>query len=83
MIGNCANIYGAYMYPGSAAPRFIPGGSANTAICLVVAGLALVLRFLHIKENKKLERAEREDHSNVPDGDGYVDRRATGFRYVY
>lgn len=71
------------MYPGSAAPRFIPGGSANTAICLIVAGLALVLRFLHIRENKKLERAESEGHSDVPSEDGHVDRRAVGFRHVY
>ncbi|KAH7309691.1 major facilitator superfamily domain-containing protein [Stachybotrys elegans] len=85
MIGNTATIYGSYMYPASSGPQYIPGGSANAIICLVVAILALVLRFIHIKENKKLEQAEMEDSkyggkehtSEVPD------KRAFGFRYIY
>ncbi|KUI61564.1 hypothetical protein VP1G_08724 [Cytospora mali] len=60
MIGNTASIYGSYMYPKSASPRYIPGGTANTVICLLVALMALVLRFVHIKENRKLEILERE-----------------------
>lgn len=83
MIGNCANIYGSYLYPGTDAPRYIPGGSANTAICVVVALLALLLRYVHIRENRKLERNEGEEHAHEPDEDGYVDRRAFGFRYIY
>lgn len=83
MIGNCANIYGSYLYPSTDAPRYIPGGSANTAICVVVAVLALLLRYVHIRENRKLERAEGEEQAHQPDEDGYVDRRAFGFRYVY
>lgn len=85
MIGNTATIYGSYMYPATAAPRYIPGGSANTVICLMVALLALVLRFVHVKENKELERLEdRElaDGGQAGNG-GSGDRRATGFRYVY
>ena len=69
------------MYPKSAAPRYLPGGSANAAICVLVALVALVLRFVHIHENKKLERAELElqdddDAQQGPDG------RSVGFRYV-
>lgn len=81
MMGNTASIYGSYMYPSSASPRYIPGGTANTIICLVVALLALVLRFVHIRENKKLEEAERELAETGVQTD--ADRRATGFRYVY
>jgi hypothetical protein len=68
------------MYPSSEAPRYIPGGSANAAICLVVALVALLLRFVHIHENKQLERAEmvlQEDS-----GFGGPDGRSIGFRYV-
>ena len=96
MIGNTASIYGSYMYPASAAPQYIPGGSANTVICLVVGLLALLLRFVHIRENKKLEAAEREIEGRseqpgkeadagkgVDDDAGMAGRRAVGFRYVY
>jgi len=87
MIGNTATIYGSYMYPNSAKPRFLAGGVANTIICLLVALLAFVLRFVHIHENRKLERAERETTAEpgagVDDEAEPVGRRAIGFRYVY
>ena len=86
MIGNTASIYGSYMYPSSASPRYIPGGSANTVICVLVAVLALVLRYVHIRENRKLEALERDladgEGGQAADGMG-GDRRAVGFRYVY
>lgn len=66
------------MYPSSAAPRYVPGGSANAVICLVVGLVALVLRFVHIHENKKLERAELEQH----DGVEIPEQGTFGFRYV-
>lgn len=53
-----------------------------------VALLALLLRFVHIRENKKLEAAEREGIAD-PAGVGLAtvgassDRRAKTFRYVY
>ncbi|EME45769.1 hypothetical protein DOTSEDRAFT_129161 [Dothistroma septosporum NZE10] len=82
MIGNTASAYGSYMYPSSAAPQYVPGGSANAVICLGVAALALGLRWAHQRENGKLERAEDE-----ADGNGEVvvgqEMRAVGFRYVY
>lgn len=86
MFGNTATIYGSYMYPASTGPRYIPGGSTNAAVCLVVAGLALLLRFLHKRENKKLERAEQaalgEDVAEGP-MPAARDRPAPGFRYIY
>jgi hypothetical protein len=87
-IGNCvansASIYGSYMYPSSDGPRYIPGSGANAAICLSIICLALVLRYVHKWENKKLERAEQEamaggGEQGVVEGDA----RGTGFRYVY
>lgn len=84
MIGNTASIYGSYMYPATDAPQYIPGGSANSVICLLVGLLALFLRYLHKWENKKLEKVEREEAENpeaaVAAGG---DRRVAGFRYIY
>ncbi|KAK2011024.1 major facilitator superfamily transporter [Colletotrichum eremochloae] len=88
MIGNTATIYGSYMYPSSTGPQYIPGGSANAAICVLVGVLALVLRYLHKWENKKLERAE-QDAAVLAEGgeklpvDLKQEKRAAGFRYVY
>lgn len=72
------------MYDASTAPQYIPGGSVNAVICLVVSTLAIVLRFVHKRENSKLERAEAavaEDGVGAESTGGT--RVAPGFRYVY
>ncbi|KAI7910707.1 phthalate transporter [Pyricularia oryzae] len=79
MIGNTASAYGSYMYPASAAPQYVPGGSANAVISLTVAILALVLRWLHQRENDKLERAEVEAGS----GNLAETQTKSGFRFIY
>ncbi|GIZ42057.1 hypothetical protein CKM354_000533700 [Cercospora kikuchii] len=78
-MGNAATIYGAYMYPASDGPRYIPGGASTAIICLIVALLAFILRLVHVKENKKLEQIESEGAVNLAEGE----RRGQGFRYVY
>jgi hypothetical protein len=88
MIGNTASIYGSYMYPSSDGPQYTPGGSANAAICVLVALLALLLRYVHKWENKKLDRAENGANA-VAQESGKVDLaagselRESGFRYIY
>ena len=78
-IGNCASIYGTYFYPKAHEPQYMQGSAANAGVCLVIALLALVLRFVHQWENKKLEKIEQEGTAAVAG----EDRRAFGFRYVY
>lgn len=80
MIGNTASIYGSYMYDEKTGPQYVPGGSANAVISFLVAVLAIVLRYIHKWENKKLERADRE----AIEEDGEVARDGpVGFRYIY
>jgi len=84
MIGNTASIYGSYMYPIQDDPLYTPGNSASAGLCMLTALLALVLRYVHIRENKKLERAEQEAELNVEAGEKDT-ATATGvprFRYV-
>ncbi|KAI3577508.1 major facilitator superfamily domain-containing protein [Fusarium oxysporum f. sp. albedinis] len=63
-------------------------GSANAAICVIVALLALLLRYVHKWENKKLDKAEAEENA-VATEDGKIDMAAatgtqrSGFRYIY
>lgn len=80
MIGNTASIYGSYMWPKPDAPRYIPGGSANAAVCVIVALIAIAFRLVLQHENRKLEQAEGQgrDLEQVDNADA----RATGFRYV-
>lgn len=81
MIGNTASIYGSYMWPESSGPRYIPGGSATAVIALLVAVVALVIRLVHMKMNKRLEEAESSrdiPHSDAND----LGNRVTGFRYI-
>ncbi|KAK2611988.1 hypothetical protein QQS21_001953 [Conoideocrella luteorostrata] len=78
MIGNTASIYGSYMYDKTQGPQYIPGGSANAVISLLVGVLAMVLRYLHKVENKKLERAENEGKDETA-----AERGPVGFRYIY
>ncbi|CEJ57501.1 Putative Function: ttuB of A. vitis facilitates the cellular uptake of tartrate [Penicillium brasilianum] len=79
MLGNTASIYGSYMWPSSSGPRYIPGGSATAAIALLVALIALVIRLVHQKMNRRLEAAESSE--DVPLGDN-LESRAVGFRYI-
>lgn len=79
MIGNTASIYGSYMYDKTTGPQYIPGGSSNAVISFLVGGLAIVLRYLHKWENKKLEKAENEENAQ----DGETERGPVGFRYIY
>jgi hypothetical protein len=84
MIGNTASIYGSYMYPSKDEPQFVPGGSTNAVVCILVAGIAFALRLIHIRENKKLERAEQEARPDQGEATGDTDPelRAMGFRYI-
>ncbi|KAJ5998414.1 hypothetical protein N7451_006224 [Penicillium sp. IBT 35674x] len=81
MIGNTASIYGSYMWPESSGPRYVPGGSATAAIALLVAVVALVIRLVHVKMNKRLEEAESSQ--DIPPLDtNCLESRITGFRYI-
>ncbi|KAF2674456.1 MFS general substrate transporter [Microthyrium microscopicum] len=85
MLGTAASIYGPYMYPSTDSPRFIPGGTANTIVCLLTATMAAILRWVHIRENTKLALSEEEaaaaGHPEVVE-DHFQERRAPGFRYI-
>jgi hypothetical protein len=60
-------------------------GTANTVICLLTATMAGILRWIHIRENKKLAQAEEEAAvagDSVVVEDNFQERRVTGFRYI-
>ena len=87
-VANTATIYGAYMYPNSASPRYIAGGSTTAAVSLLVLYLALSIRVWHMRLNRSLARkeviVEREkgelEVRNLHEDDS--DAKAVGFRYI-
>ena len=61
-------------------PQFTAGGSVNSVICAAVALLALVLRLILKRENKKLE-ARDDEPIEIREGE-LEDHRASEFKYV-
>lgn len=74
------------MYPSSTGPQYIPGGSANTVMCVLVSILAFVLRIIHKRENRKLEEAESQASESVEEAgkpsEQTTRRPEAGFRYI-
>ncbi|KAI1110972.1 allantoate permease [Nemania sp. NC0429] len=80
LIGNSANIYGPYMYPATDGPRYLAGGAATAGVAFLVAVMALVVRLVLIRDNKRL--AERD--ASEPEASAVNDPQAAaiGFRYI-
>ncbi|KAL6359235.1 hypothetical protein LRP88_06655 [Fusarium phalaenopsidis] len=70
------SIYGSYLYPNNAGPRFVLAFSVNGAMAVVAIIAATVLHFYLKRENKRLEEKEREEEAA---GRGVV---GSGFRYL-
>ncbi|KAF2807706.1 MFS general substrate transporter [Mytilinidion resinicola] len=61
MFGNAAGIYGSYMYPPSNGPQYVPAGVGLACVCFLCAGMAMVIRCVLGRENKKLAAKEQEE----------------------
>lgn len=70
------SIYGSYLYPNNAAPRFVLAFSVNGAMAVVAIIASTVLHFYLKRENKKLELKEREEEAAGRTVIG------SGFRYL-
>lgn len=81
---NAASAYGTFMYPSIHEPQYMPGSVGNACVCIVGALLALTLRMIHKRENRKLEEKEAAGIAD-PAGVGIAggDERGFGFRYIY
>ncbi|KAH7316981.1 major facilitator superfamily domain-containing protein [Stachybotrys elegans] len=60
-LATICSIYGSYLYPNNAAPRFVLAFSVNSAMAVISIVASTVLHFVLKRENKKLEAKEREE----------------------
>lgn len=71
------SIYGSYLYPNNAGPRFVLAFSVNAGMALMAIAASTVLHFVLKRENRKFELQEQELERN---GHGNVNGK--GFRYL-
>ncbi|KAI9755471.1 MAG: hypothetical protein M4579_004262 [Chaenotheca gracillima] len=55
-VSNTSSIYASYLYPDTAAPRYLVGMGVNSATSLIAILGATLLRFMLVRLNKKLDR---------------------------
>lgn len=77
LLTNFDQIWTTYMYDGGA-PRYVLAMSVNSGFALAGIALAIFMRLVLIRENKKLALAEAQN--NASEGD--TDRQVQSFRYV-
>ncbi|KAM0327550.1 hypothetical protein ACHAQA_005841 [Verticillium albo-atrum] len=71
------SIYGSYLYPNNAGPRFVLAFSVNAAMALMAICASTVLHFYLKRENRKLELKEQEQEAA-----GRTNAVGSGFRYL-
>ncbi len=90
IIGQCGPLLGTRMFPVAEGPYYVKGMAVCAAFMLFNALLAVALRLYFVRENRRLERLEREQEGTVEEvEDGKVGHRqaaemegSVGYRYV-
>ncbi len=76
-VSTLCGIYGSYLYPNNAGPRFVLAFSVNSGMAIMAITASTVLHFYLKRENRKLELKEQEaERAGQPDTVG------KGFRYL-
>lgn len=73
-LSTICSIYGSYLYPNNAAPRFALAFGVNAGMALMAIVAATVLRIILVKKNKVMDRRESEP--------GYIAENVEQRRYL-
>ncbi|KAK1993431.1 MFS general substrate transporter [Colletotrichum falcatum] len=76
-VSTMSSIYGSYLYPNNAAPRFILAFSVNAGMAFMAIVASTVLYFVLKRENRRLAVREQE-----ADAEGQTRIARRGFRYM-
>jgi hypothetical protein len=72
MLGNTASVYGSFLWPSSAAPRYLTGGATLVGVCVACCAGALTICASLARANSALERRAREEGANDEGGFRYI-----------
>ncbi|KAF2651163.1 MFS general substrate transporter [Lophiostoma macrostomum CBS 122681] len=73
MFGNLSSTYGSYMYRATDGPRYVPAGVGLACVCCFCGAMALVIRFVLGRENKKMEEGDYQgNRATLPEGFRYI-----------
>ncbi|GLA09759.1 hypothetical protein AnigIFM60653_000700 [Aspergillus niger] len=89
--GNLSQIFSSYFYPDNSAPRYVTAMAANSAFSLGAILLAIFMRFVLLRANRRIERGEstvteemrgqsQREIAGVSDEERVA--RREGFRYI-
>lgn len=86
-VSNASSIFTSYLYPSSGSiggPRYILAFSFNSGACFMVICLALLLRIVLVRLNKKLDmESPHEERAGGVDANGTpIEAAQKGFRYL-
>ncbi|KAK1984902.1 major facilitator superfamily domain-containing protein [Colletotrichum cereale] len=76
-VSTISSIYGSYLYPNDAAPRFILAFSVNAGMAFMAIVASTVLHFVLKRENHRLSVQEQESEA-----EGRTRMLREGFRYM-
>ncbi|KAH8799101.1 major facilitator superfamily domain-containing protein [Xylogone sp. PMI_703] len=79
VVGQCGSVLSSRIYPISETPRYVKGHSICASFMLFTTFLAFALRFLLDRDNKKLERQQKETYIINTTA---VENYGSSFRYV-
>ena len=82
-IGQCGPLLGTNVFPATEAPFYRKGMWISAAMCLLVAVLSVLLTFILIWQNKKMEREGLIPPKDAPPENGLEDRDVKYPRYRY
>lgn len=85
-IGQCGPLLGTNVFPDSENPYFRKGMWISAAMCLMCAGIAIVLSTILIAENKKMEREgliPRKGEEKVEQDAADETRAVPRYRYIW
>ncbi|KAK2059142.1 MFS general substrate transporter [Colletotrichum caudatum] len=78
-VSTMSSIYGSYLYPNDAAPRFIAAFSVNAGMAFMAVVASTVLLFTLKRENRRLAVQEQEQEADAECQTRIVGK---GFRYM-
>lgn len=85
-VSNSSSIYASYMYPDTDAPRYVVAMSVDCATAFVAILMAILLRFILVRLNKKLDRGEYVEgaiNDKELQGNGGIDLQGARKRFRF